>query len=358
MTTKYITSVLFAFIIGLNANGQTDCYETFINEGKNFYEQANYKMAIKNYEVALDCEDLPANQDVLKKIIVAKNCIDFKTKADSLFQENKFEMAMYFYNEVFKLNSADSLSFEKAQICNEKISCYNHYRKLGQDAYKAGKYEEALEYFKNTATCELKPQFDDVDKYIKMAEENRDWRIQADSLAKKKLRWAESTKYYEKVINNNPYDSVAKKTIKNQQFMTIFMRPKMLLSYSYHYYCPFGIRLDGYWANDHVVYFFRINGGESENEDVYFLLDIGIGIRILNEKGWKIFPYLAAGVGQYAEKNYDLAGSSYPNGDEIQFGAIIHYKGFVLDLGYSHSFFGNYYSPILGISYKIFGNSR
>ncbi len=98
------------------------CYFQHLNEGNKLFNGTFYEDAKTEYYKALDCSDIPEDNDLSKKIEDAGNCADYKRTADILYSEEKWEDALREYEKVVSLNLVDNYSKERAESCKEIIA--------------------------------------------------------------------------------------------------------------------------------------------------------------------------------------------------------------------------------------------
>ncbi len=219
---KYIILIAILFF-GIKIYGQDECYKVFRNESVKEFKKMNYQKAIDNLKVAGSCEDKPKKNDVYSLIEKYQNCINYQLQADKLISENKYEIALYFYEQLAALNPEDSYAKNKIVECKEKLSCFPKTRDQGNNALRESKYSEAMQYFDQAQKCDVKPTYNDLLLLTDNIKQCLFFRDKADSLLAAK-NYKSAVDNYINVLTLNPYDSYCKEQMKNipsefQQFI-------------------------------------------------------------------------------------------------------------------------------------------
>lgn len=98
------------------------CYFEHRNKGNDFYVQADYDNAKSEYLLALECADLPEENDLAQKLEDSNNCSDAKRTADNFYNEEKWPEAIKDYEKVIGLNRQDEYCQRRIDDCVLKIA--------------------------------------------------------------------------------------------------------------------------------------------------------------------------------------------------------------------------------------------
>ena len=98
------------------------CYHQYLNEGNKLYLATLYEDAKTEYFKALECSDIPEENDLAKKIEDAGNCADSKRNADQLYNNAKWEEALREYEKVEALNPEDAYSKDRIEKCLVQVA--------------------------------------------------------------------------------------------------------------------------------------------------------------------------------------------------------------------------------------------
>lgn len=97
------------------------CYYEHRNKGNNLFSQCSYEEAKAEYFLALECSDIPDENDLSLKIEDADNCASFKRKAEELYSQKSWLDAKHEYEKVVGLNMSDSYCQMRIDQCNEIV---------------------------------------------------------------------------------------------------------------------------------------------------------------------------------------------------------------------------------------------
>jgi tetratricopeptide (TPR) repeat protein len=98
------------------------CYFLNLNEGNKLYAATLYEDARTEYLKALECSDLPEENDLAQKIEDAGDCAEYKRNADNLYNSAKWEAALREYEKIVALNVNDAYSIEKVEKCLVEVA--------------------------------------------------------------------------------------------------------------------------------------------------------------------------------------------------------------------------------------------
>jgi tetratricopeptide (TPR) repeat protein len=109
------------FVVDPNGTIGVGCYFEHRNKGNALFDSCNYNEAKTEYFLALECSDIPNENDLSQKIEDASNCEEYKRNADSLFVSKLWDEAKTEYEKVVGYNLKDSYSQSKIAQCVEMI---------------------------------------------------------------------------------------------------------------------------------------------------------------------------------------------------------------------------------------------
>ncbi len=223
MSYKKCISFLGALFIAFQAYAQDDCYKVFRDESINEFKKTNYQKAIDNLKVASSCEDKPKKNDIFELIDKNQQCISSKTQADKLLTENNYEIALYFFEQLAKLNPNDEYAKLRIAECTEKLRCFPEVRNQGNSAFRESRYNEALQYFEQAQKCEVKPSYNDIELLTENVKQCISFKSKGDSLFELK-DYKRANENYFNVLTLNPLDNYCREQIKKipsdfQQFI-------------------------------------------------------------------------------------------------------------------------------------------
>jgi hypothetical protein len=212
-----------ALFIAFQAFAQDDCYKIFRDESISEFKKTNYQKAIDNLKVASSCEDKPKTNDIYEWIDKNQQCINSKTQADKLLAENNYEIALYFYKQLSKLNPDDEYAKLRITECTEKLRCFPEVRNQGNTAFRESKYDEALQHFEQAQKCEVKPSYNDIELLTENVKQCINFKSKGDSLFALK-DYKRANENYFNVLTLNPLDNYCREQIKKipsdfQQFI-------------------------------------------------------------------------------------------------------------------------------------------
>jgi len=210
MLQKAIFSIIMSLLFVFSAfvtNAQDDCYEIFRAEGISEFNKSNYSQAIQNYIVANGCEDKPAENDILILKKTAENCISYINEADSMFNINEFEIALYMYEQVIALNTNDLYCRTQSDKCIQNMQCFISKRNEGLKYFFASNYSEAFQKFQETKNCNKIPDYNDLEALSKNSTICITSKHLADSLFYQR-QFEKAEEYYNAVLALNPFDTV------------------------------------------------------------------------------------------------------------------------------------------------------
>jgi tetratricopeptide (TPR) repeat protein len=111
-------------LLVLDPNGKVGvgCYFDHLDKGNIFFKSTQYADAKTEYYLALECPDVPDDNDLSKKIEDAGTCLDSKRDADDYYNSSRLENALKEYEKVYAINPQDIYTKERIELCNEKIA--------------------------------------------------------------------------------------------------------------------------------------------------------------------------------------------------------------------------------------------
>jgi tetratricopeptide (TPR) repeat protein len=110
-------------LLVLNPNGEVGvgCYFEHLNKGNKFFENTQYADAKTEYYLALECADVPEDNDLSKKIDDAGSAFDAKRNADNFFNAGKYVEAKREYEKLSGLNPNDDYPADRIVLCDIRI---------------------------------------------------------------------------------------------------------------------------------------------------------------------------------------------------------------------------------------------
>lgn len=98
------------------------CYYEHLNKGNKFFENTQYADAKTEYYIALECSDVPEDNDLSKKIEDAGTCLDAKRDADNYYNMEKLDEALKEYEKIYAINPKDTYTKTRVNLCIDKIA--------------------------------------------------------------------------------------------------------------------------------------------------------------------------------------------------------------------------------------------
>jgi len=96
------------------------CYEKFENFGIIRFEKGDYQKAYDNFIAANDCDCLPLQNKLSEWIDKSNRCLENFKLAEEQFEMENYPEAQLYYERIIKLNSKDSYSAKKLNLCQNK----------------------------------------------------------------------------------------------------------------------------------------------------------------------------------------------------------------------------------------------
>lgn len=109
------------YVIDPDGTVGVTCYLEHRNKGNALFSQCLYADAKVEYFLALECSDVPEDNDLSKKIEDSDFCDEYKRKADNLYGGQLWEEAKREYEKVTGINAADQHCLARIELCNEEI---------------------------------------------------------------------------------------------------------------------------------------------------------------------------------------------------------------------------------------------
>lgn len=116
-----ITILFFILLAICPAYSQT----TLLQEADSYFDQGKYNHAIQKYEQAKNSAtgiDQKENQIIEIKIMKAKNCAKWITKADNAFNAEQYSTAKKIYQDILESNPKDEYTKLKIEKCNKELN--------------------------------------------------------------------------------------------------------------------------------------------------------------------------------------------------------------------------------------------
>ena len=110
-------------LLVINPNGDVGvgCYFEHLNKGNKFFANTQYSDAKTEYYLALECSDVPEDNDLSKKIDDAGAALDSKQAADNYYNTGKYIEAKRKYEELRGFNPNDEYPVERIAACDIQI---------------------------------------------------------------------------------------------------------------------------------------------------------------------------------------------------------------------------------------------
>jgi len=110
-------------LLVINPNGEVGvgCYFEHLNKGNKFFANTQYADAKTEYYLALECSDVPDDNDLSKKIDDAGTAIDSKQTADNYYNTGNYIEAKREYEKLRGLNLNDKYPAERIDACDIQI---------------------------------------------------------------------------------------------------------------------------------------------------------------------------------------------------------------------------------------------
>lgn len=116
-----ITILFFILLVICPAYSQT----TLLHEADSYFDQGKYNHAIQKYEQAKNSAtgiDLKENQIIEIKLMKAKNCSEWITKADNAFNAKQYSTAKNIYQNILESNPKDEYAKSKIEKCMKELN--------------------------------------------------------------------------------------------------------------------------------------------------------------------------------------------------------------------------------------------
>jgi tetratricopeptide (TPR) repeat protein len=98
------------------------CYRDHLNQGNRMYREGKYDEAKLVYQDALECSDLPEENELSRKLDDLANCVEYKQTADNFYTAGKWVEAIREYEKMVGLNVADEYAQKRIEQCIETIA--------------------------------------------------------------------------------------------------------------------------------------------------------------------------------------------------------------------------------------------
>ena len=108
-------------VINPNSEVGVGCYFEHLNKGNKFFENTQYAEAKTEYYLALECSDVPEDNDLSKKIDDAGTAIDSKQAADKYYNTGMYIEAKREYEKLRGINLKDKYPEERIMACDIRI---------------------------------------------------------------------------------------------------------------------------------------------------------------------------------------------------------------------------------------------
>jgi len=108
-------------VINPNSDIGVGCYFEHLNKGNRFFANTQYADAKTEYYLALECSDVPEDNDLSQKIDDAGAALDSKQNADNYYNSGKYIEAKREYEKLRGLNPGDKYPLERIVICDIRI---------------------------------------------------------------------------------------------------------------------------------------------------------------------------------------------------------------------------------------------
>jgi tetratricopeptide (TPR) repeat protein len=108
-------------VIDPNSEVGAGCYFEHLNKGNKFFENTQYADAKTEYYLALECSDMPEDNDLSKKIDDTGAALDSKRIADDYYNAGKYIEAKQEYEKLHGLNPNDKYPAERITVCDIRI---------------------------------------------------------------------------------------------------------------------------------------------------------------------------------------------------------------------------------------------
>jgi len=109
------------FVLDPNSSVGVGCYFEHLNKGNAFFANTQYANAKEEYYLALECSDVPDDNDLSKKIEDAGTALDSKRAADNYYNAGKYIEAKREYEKLRGLNPNDNYPVERIAACDTRI---------------------------------------------------------------------------------------------------------------------------------------------------------------------------------------------------------------------------------------------
>lgn len=116
-----ITILFFILLAICPAYSQT----TLLQEADSYFDQGKYNHAIQKYEQAKNLAtgiDQKENQIIEIKLMKAKNCAEWITKADNAFNTEQYNIAKKIYQDILESNPKDEYVKSKIEKCKKELN--------------------------------------------------------------------------------------------------------------------------------------------------------------------------------------------------------------------------------------------
>jgi tetratricopeptide (TPR) repeat protein len=310
--------VLFFLCVRISAQDENNVDSThFFTIGKQKFDSCKYDTAVTYFVLAQKYDIIKKNIDTL--LSYSKQCHTLTKEANSLRENKKYEEALQLYKKIYSINRHDRYAKDYINDINNRINCFNINVSAGDKDFDNGDYSAAIIHYTLSKKCELSKDTIRIENMLKKAKYCLEESRKADSLFTGKAAMVEKAYYlYKNISDTNPNDKHCISRIKSAADK-IPLRSFCTLSYSYQYYCPYGLSLS-YYNNKKLGFAIKFCFDRRINELQYSTM-LGISRSYLIGP-LNIAPVLGIGYGQYAdywfENGESAHQSSYPEGMQFE----------------------------------------
>jgi tetratricopeptide (TPR) repeat protein len=109
-------------VLDPNSDVGVGCYFEHLNKGNRFFDNTQYADAKAEYLLALECSDMPDDNNLSKKIEDAGTAVDSKHAADDYYNADNPVDALREYEKLLALNPNDAYTRERIEACKNKFN--------------------------------------------------------------------------------------------------------------------------------------------------------------------------------------------------------------------------------------------
>ena len=235
----------------------TECYNIYYERGLTLFSKCSYVDAKEAFKKALNCTDIPSDNEVKNQILIIDSIFNLKKLAKESYEMLDYRKAEEYYRIIYALNKEDNVAYQKYIECRNENNRYcEMYTTHSLNYYLEHEYEKSQILYKRASESGC-------------------------SIDHELVKFYSGTQEKKKGKQENPI----KKTRKLETVIT----------YQYSVRAPFGISIGGFKDKKVSAFFTLLFSNPAKLN--YFELDGAIGLSARPVKNKYTPIWLTLGVG-------------------------------------------------------------